>query len=85
LVSLLSSLSEDAIEVEAAATSGKTALRSRRVTRPDDGVMRAQEGEAGARKIRDWEVNAIGVLSPLFDAAARRRSRCWLGGFWRLS
>jgi hypothetical protein len=35
--------------------------------------MRAQGGETGARKIRDWEVNAIGVVPPLFDAGARLR------------
>jgi len=67
--------------VEAAATGGKAARWSRRVTRPADGAMRAQAGEAGDRKIRDWEVNAIGVVPPFFDAAARRR-RWWLGGFW---
>jgi uncharacterized protein YbjT (DUF2867 family) len=53
-----SSLSENAIKVEAAATSGKTVPPSRSVT------QWAQGREADAWKMRDWEAAAIGVVAP---------------------
>ena len=60
--------------MEAAATEGNAAPRPRRATRP--GAARRPLGrEAGARKIRDWEVKAMGCVAPLLDAAARRGGR----------
>jgi hypothetical protein len=52
-----SSLSENAIKVEAAATAGKAAPPSRSAT------QWAQGREAGAWKMRDWEAAAISVVA----------------------
>jgi uncharacterized protein YbjT (DUF2867 family) len=51
-------LYENAIKVEAAATSGKAAPPFRSVT------QWVQGREAGAWKMRDWEAAAIGIIAP---------------------
>lgn len=60
LVSFLSSLSEDAIDVDAAATDGKAGRRPRRDTDPPAGKGRilGRRRGLGAGERKDWEVAA---------------------------